>query len=208
VKARNPIIPLVAISSAILAWSAIRPYSYDVWAFEIAAGVVGVTALAATHRRFRFSNLVYVLVAIHFGVLAVAAKYTYAEMPLFNWLRDALHLARNHYDRVGHFAQGFVPAIVTREFLLRLTPLGRGKMLFFLCTCVCLAVSAFWEIIEWWTVVLFYSSSGQEWLGLQGDVWDSQWDMLMALMGAVTALLVLSRLHDRSMAADPATKEM
>ncbi len=200
-KPRNPLIPLVATCSAILVWSAIRPWSYDVWAFEIAAGVVGVALLVATFRWFRFSNLVYVLVGIHFAILAVAAKYTYAEMPLFNWLRDALHLSRNHYDRVGHFAQGFVPAMIVRELLLRTTGLRRGKMLTFLCACVCLALSAAWELLEWWMVVLFYPSRGPEWLGMQGDPWDAQWDMLMALVGAVAALLLLSRRHDRSMAA-------
>ena len=196
----KPIVILVAVSAAVLGWSAIRPRSYDVWAFEIAAGVAGVAVLAATYRRFRFSTLVYVLVGIHFAILAVAAKYTYDAMPLFNWLRDALGLARNHYDRVGHFAQGFVPAMVAREILLRTTGLRPGKMLAFLCACVCLAISAFWELLEWWCVVFFYPESGPEWLGLQGDVWDPHWDMFLALTGAVTALVLLSRLHDRSMA--------
>jgi len=147
VNVRNPVVALVAFCSAILVWSAIRPLSYDVWAFEIAAGVIGVAVLAATHRRFPFSNLVYVLAGIHFAILAIAAKYSYAEMPLFTWLRDTLHLARNHYDRVGHFAQGFVPAVIVREILLRTTGLRRGNMLSVLCACVCLAISASWEII-------------------------------------------------------------
>ena len=197
----RPVAILVVVCAAVLAWSAIRPYSYDVWLFEIAPGVIGVAALAATVRWFRFSVLVYVLVGVHFAVLAVAAKYTYAEMPLFNWLRDAAGLSRNHYDRVGHFMQGFVPAIVAREILLRTTPLRPGKMLAFLCAAVCLAISAFWELLEWWVVMLFYRESGQEWLGLQGDVWDPHWDMFLALTGAVMALLLLSRLHDRSIAA-------
>ena len=197
----KPIVILVAVSAAILVWSAIQPHSYDLWAFEISTGVVGIAVLAATYRRFRFASLVYVLVGVHFAILAVAAKYTYAEMPLFNWLRDALGLARNHYDRVGHFAQGFVPAMVAREVLLRTTGLERGKMLAFLVACVCLAISAFWELLEWWTVVFFYPESGPEWLGLQGDVWDPHWDMFLALTGAVTALALLSRVHDRSMAA-------
>jgi len=201
VSDKKPIAILVAVSAAILAWSAIRPHSYDLWLFEIATGVIGVAVLVATYRWFRFSSLVYVLVGIHFAILAVAAKYTYGEMPLFNWLRDALGLARNHYDRVGHFAQGFVPAMIVREVLLRTTGLERGKMLAFLVACVCLAVSAFWELLEWWMVVFFYPDSGPEWLGLQGDVWDPQWDMFMALTGAVTALVLLSRIHDRSMAA-------
>ncbi len=197
----RPVAILVVVCAAVLAWSAIRPYSYDVWLFEIAPGVIGVAALAATVRWFRFSVLVYVLVGVHFAVLAIAAKYTYAEMPLFNWLRDAAGLSRNHYDRVGHFMQGFVPAIVAREILLRTTPLRPGKMLAFLCAAVCLAISAFWELLEWWVVMLFYRESGQEWLGLQGDVWDPHWDMFLALTGAVMALLLLSRLHDRSIAA-------
>ena len=123
----RPVAILVVVCAAVLAWSAIRPYSYDVWLFEIAPGVIGVAALAATVRWFRFSVLVYVLVGVHFAVLAIAAKYTYAEMPLFNWLRDAAGLSRNHYDRVGHFMQGFVPAIVAREILLRTTPLRSGR---------------------------------------------------------------------------------
>ncbi|HPD13693.1 MAG TPA: DUF2238 domain-containing protein [Planctomycetota bacterium] len=200
-KAANPLVPLVVFCSAVLVWSAIRPHSYDVWAFEIAAGVIGVAVLAALYPRFRFSNLAYVLVAVHFAILAVAAKYTYAEMPLFNWLRDALGLSRNHYDRVGHFAQGFVPAILAREVLRRTAGLRPGGMLSLLCACVCLAISAAWEIIEWWIVVFFYPTSGPEWLGLQGDVWDAQWDMFLALAGAVAALVLLSRRHDRSMAA-------
>lgn len=197
---RNPIVPLVVFCAAFTVWSVIRPLYPDVWAFEIAPGVIGVAVLAATYRWFRFSTLVYVLVGIHFAVMAIAAKYTYAEMPLFNWLRDALGMARNHYDRVGHFMQGFVPAMVTREILLRKTPLRPGKMLAFLCACVCLAVSAFWELIEWWTVIFVYREGGPEWLGSQGDVWDAQWDMFLALCGAVIALASLSWLHNRSMA--------
>lgn len=160
---------------------------------------MGVGLLALTHRRFRFSGLVYLLVAVHFTILAVGAKYTYAEMPLFNWLRDAFGLARNYYDRVGHFAQGFFPAIIAREILLRSTPLRPGKMLSFLAASVCLAMSGFYELIEWWVVLVFYPHSGPEWLGLQGDPWDAQQDMFMALLGAVLALALLSRAHDRSL---------
>ena len=200
-KSNRPIVVLVAACLAVLAWSAVKPYAYDVWVFEIAAGVLGVGVLAAVWRRFPFSTLVCVLVGVHFAILAVAAKYTYAEMPLFTWLKDALSLSRNHYDRVGHFAQGFVPAIIAREVLLRTTQLERGKMLALLCTSLCLALSAFWELLEWGVVVVFYPDSGAEWLGLQGDIWDPHWDMLMALTGAILALALLSRLHDRSMAA-------
>jgi len=163
--------------------------------------VAGVGLLALTYWRFPFSRLVYLLVAVHFTILAVGAKYTYAEMPLFNWLRDTFDLTRNYYDRVGHFAQGFFPALIAREILLRTTPLRPGKMLTFLVASVCLALSAFYELIEWWVVLVFYPESGPEWLGLQGDPWDAQQDMFMALLGAVAALALLSRAHDRSLAS-------
>lgn len=184
-------------------WSGIRPYDRFTWFFELALGFAGIAVLTATYRRFRFSYLVYVLVAVHFAILAVGARYTYALNPLFDWLKDALGLARNHYDRVGHFAQGFFPVMVVREILLRCTGLERGKMLAFLCVNVCLALSAFYELIEWWVVALFYPDEGPNWLGMQGDPWDAQWDMLMCLSGAILALLVFSRVHDRSMARLP-----
>jgi len=183
-----------------LAWSAVRPYDYAVWLFEISLGVVGIGVLAATYRRFPFSNLVYVLVLIHWVILVVGAKYTYAEMPLFNWLRDHFGWSRNHFDRIGHFAQGFTPAIIVREFLLRKSALKPGKLLFFLTVCACLALSAVYELLEMWMVIVLYPSEGPAWLGLQGDPWDAQWDMTMALFGAITAYLFLRRVHDWSMA--------
>ena len=198
-RIRNPVQALVVFCAAVLAWSAYRPQDYATWFFEIFIGVGGIIALALTRRRFRFSNLAYLLVAIHFGILAAGGKYTYALNPWFDWLRGALGLARNHFDRVGHFAQGFVPAIIARELLLRTSGLQRGKWLSFLCIAVCLAISAFYELIEWWAVAIFYSTDGPEWLGMQGDMWDAQQDMFMALLGATCAILLLSRLHDRSM---------
>jgi len=199
-NASNPILPLLTFSGIVLAWSLVRPSDYWVWLFEISAGIIGLALLAATYERFPFSRLVYLLVGIHFVILAVAAKYTYAEMPLFNWLRDALGLARNHYDRVGHFFQGLVPALITREILLRQTELRRGKLLGLLCVSVCLAFSAFWELLEWWIAVAFYRENAAAWLGMQGDPWDAQWDMLMALCGAISGIVFLSGVHDRSMA--------
>lgn len=198
-KPTNSLAILLAWCAIVLLWSAIAPLDYGVWAFESLPGLLGVFLIASLHRRFAFSPLVHALIAIHFAVMAVGAKYTYAEMPLFNWLRDTLSLSRNHYDRVGHFMQGFVPAIIARETLLRCSMLSRGKMLFLVCVCICLAFSALWEIIEVWVVITFYPTSGQEWLGTQGDIWDTQRDMTMALIGAALALLTLSRLHDRSM---------
>ncbi|HKB06692.1 MAG TPA: DUF2238 domain-containing protein [Candidatus Polarisedimenticolia bacterium] len=191
---------LCAVAAAFV-WSAIRPLDYGVWFFELSLGLLGVAFLIATRGLWRLSGLVYVLAAIHFVILACGAKYTYAEMPLFNWLRDALHLSRNHYDRVGHLAQGFIPAMFVRELLRRYGGLRPGWLLGLLCVSVCLAFSAFYEILEWWIVVKFYPTSGPEWLGMQGDPWDAQEDMLMALIGATTSILTLSSRHERSMAA-------
>ncbi|MFB3896316.1 MAG: DUF2238 domain-containing protein [bacterium] len=190
---------MLSIAAVFFIWSAIKPYDYGVWIFELALGLIGIGILSIIYTRFRFSGLVYILVGIHFAILAIGAKYTYAEMPLFNWLRDTFHLARNHYDRVGHFMQGFVPAIIVREVLLRKTPLKPGGWLGFLCISVCLAFSAFYELLEWWMVIFIYPEQGAEWLGLQGDIFDAQGDMLMALIGATLAILLLSRAHDRSM---------
>ncbi len=196
---RNPVRALVIFCAVVLAWSAYKPHDYATWFFETFIGVGGVIALAVTARRFRFSSLVVLLVAIHFVILAAGGKYTYAVNPWFEWLKEALGLARNHFDRVGHFAQGFVPAIIARELLLRTSGLQRGKWLSVICIALCLAISAFYELIEWWAVALFYPTEGPQWLGMQGDVWDAQQDMFMALLGATCAILLLSRLHDRSM---------
>jgi putative membrane protein len=200
-KTLDPFRGFMIVVAAAFIWSAIRPADRWVWFFELSLGLVAVAVLAATHRRFPMSGLVYLLAAIHFVILACGAKYTYAEMPLFNLLRDMFHLARNNFDRVGHFAQGFVPAIVVREILRRVTGMRPGRMLGFLCVCVCLAFSASYEIFEWLVVIKFYPASGPEWLGMQGDPWDAQEDMLQALLGATIAILTLSRLHERSMAA-------
>jgi len=189
---------VVALATAV---TAIPPVDYPVWIFELSIGLAATAALVATRRRFPFSSLVYLLAAVHFVVLAVGAHWTYAEAPPGFWLKDLLGLSRNPFDRVGHFMQGFVPAIVVREILLRTTGLKRGKMLGFLCVAVCLAFSAFYELIEWWIVVLFYPDQGQAWLGMQGDVWDAQGDMLMCTIGATLAVLGLSAVHNRSMAA-------
>jgi putative membrane protein len=198
-KQDKPFQLMLLIAAVFFIWSAIKPYDYGVWIFELALGLIGIGILSIIYTRFRFSGLVYILVGIHFAVLAIGAKYTYAEMPLFNWLRDTFHLARNHYDRVGHFMQGFVPALIVREVLLRKTPLKPGGWLGFLCVSVCLGLSAFYELLEWWMVIFIYPKEGANWLGLQGDIFDAQGDMFMALIGATLAILLLSRMHDRSM---------
>lgn len=196
---------LLVVAGATL-WSGIRPADYATWFFELFIGLIGVAVLAATAGRFRFSALVYGVVAVHYVVLAVGAKYTYSEVPLFNWLKDVLHLERNHFDRVGHYFQGVTPAIVTREVLLRTTGIGRSRWLPFLAVSVAVAFSGLYEILEWLWVVAFYPDSGPEWLGMQGDLWDAQGDMLMALLGGLTSALILAKWHDRSMAAiDPKT---
>jgi putative membrane protein len=143
--------------------------------------------------------LAYVLVWVHAIILMVGGHYTYAEVPLFNWVRDAFGLARNHYDRVGHLAQGFVPAILAREVLLRTSPLRPGRWLFFLVCCVCLAISALYELVEWWAALLTSPETGTAFLGTQGDVWDTQWDIFLALVGGLIAQLALSRLHQRQL---------
>lgn len=151
-----------------------------------------------TYSRFPLTPLVYRLLFLHALILLLGAHYTYAQVPIGSWVQDLLELRRNHYDRLGHFAQGFIPAILTREILLRWSPLRPGKWLSFLVLCVCLAFSACYELIEWW-VALIGGISADSFLGTQGDIWDTQWDMFLALLGAITAQLTLSRQHDREL---------
>ena len=189
---------LLVVVLAVLVWSGVAPKDRFTWFLEVAPVLIALPLLLATRRRFPFTPLAYALMAVHAVILMVGGHYTYAEMPLFNWLRDLLDLSRNHYDRLGHIAQGFVPAIVAREILLRRSPLRPGKWLFFLVASVCLAISACYELIEWWVAV----ASGDEavaFLATQGDVWDTQWDMFLALLGALSSLLMLSRWHDRQL---------
>jgi putative membrane protein len=195
---REPTILLVA-TLALLALSRVGALEPGTWVLEIAPILLVAPILVATARRFPLTPLVYRLLFLHALVLMVGGHYTYAKVPLGFWAQDAFGLARNHYDRLGHFAQGFVPAMLAREVLLLRSPLRRGKWLAFLVVCVCLAVSATYELIEWLAAVLG-GSAADAFLGTQGDVWDTQWDMFMALVGATTALLVLSRLHDRQLA--------
>jgi putative membrane protein len=170
------------------------------WLLEVGPALLGFVALALTYRRLPLSSFVYVCVALHTLVLVYGGYYTYAEAPLGNWARDTFHLARNHYDRVGHLALGFFPAFLIKEVLLRATPLRRGGWLTFLVLSVVLAVAAFYELIEWWSTYLVAPDVGQAFLGSQGDPWDAQWDMLLGLVGAAAALLTLDRVHARSMA--------
>ena len=166
------------------------------WVLEVFPILLGFPILFFTYKKFPLTTLVYALLIIHFIILAVGGIYTYAEVPLGFWMQEWFDFSRNHYDRIGHFAQGFIPAILSREILLRTSPLRPGKWLFFLVVCVCLAISAFYEFIEWWTV-LIKGSTAEAFLDTQGDVWDAHWDMLFATIGAIVAQLTLSRLHDK-----------
>ena len=182
----------------ILVWSVIRPKDLFTWFLESFPAMLGAVILLATYRRFELTTLVYVLIWLHAIILVVGGHYTYAEVPMGDWVRDAFHLSRNHYDRLGHFAQGFVPAMIAREFLLRKSPLGRGKLLAYIVVSICLAISATYELIEF-GVSVWTGSAGDAFLGTQSDIWDTQKDMLMALIGSITALLTLSHWHDQQL---------
>jgi putative membrane protein len=190
---------LLLLALVCLAISRVGALEPGTWVLEVAPIFIAVPILVATAKRFPLTPLAYRLLFLHALILMLGGHYTYARVPFGFWAQDALHLGRNHYDRLGHFAQGFVPAIVAREVLIRRSPLRSGKWLFFLVVCVCLAVSATYELIEWLAAILG-GSSADAFLGTQGDVWDTQWDMFMALVGAVSALLLLSREHDRELA--------
>lgn len=194
---REPLI-LSTIAMAGLILSGIGSYDPPTWIMEVFPVFIGIPLLILSYRRFPLTPLAYRLLLIHSLILMVGGHYTYARVPAGFWIRDLLHLGRNHYDRLGHFAQGFVPAILAREILLRRSPLRPGKMLFFLVTCVCLAISAFYELIEWWAA-LAGGEAADAFLGTQGDLWDTQWDMFLALIGSLTAQLTLFRLHDREL---------
>ena len=170
------------------------------WLLEVAPILIAVPILVATARLFPLTPLAYRLIFVHALILMLGGHYTYAEVPLGYWMERALGLARNPYDRIGHFAQGFVPSIVVREILIRRSPLESGKWLTFLVLCVCLALSALYELVEWWDA-LIGGEGADAFLGTQGDQWDTQWDMCTALVGAATALVLLARVHDRQIAA-------
>jgi len=189
---------LLAVVAVALVVSAIGPTDRLTWWLEVAPVLIAAPVLFLTARSFPLTNLLYVLIAIHALILILGGHYTYAEVPLGDWAQDLFDLARNPYDRLGHFAQGFVPAMIAREILLRKTPLRRGGWLFFIVCCICLAVSACYEFIEWWAAIIG-GGSAEAFLGMQGDVWDTQWDMYLALCGSITAQLTLARVHDRAL---------
>jgi putative membrane protein len=189
---------LLTMLGAVSVWSAIQPHDRFTWYLEVFPVMLALPMLLLTYKRFPFSRLAYGLMLVHAIILLIGGHYTYAEMPLFSWLRDVNGWDRNYYDRLGHVAQGFIPAIVAREILLRTSPLRPGKWLFFLVLCIALAISALYEMLEWWVAVAS-GSDAVAFLATQGDIWDTQWDMFLALLGALAALLLLSGWHDRSM---------
>ncbi|HWR57628.1 MAG TPA: DUF2238 domain-containing protein [Thermodesulfovibrionales bacterium] len=199
---RNTLYSLLwaSIFSTVFVWSGINPHDYFTWFLEVFPAVIGFAAIVITRNAFPLTPLAYWLILIHAIILMIGGHYTYAEVPLFNWLRDAYSLGRNNYDKVGHFAQGFIPAIIARELLIRTSPLRAGKWLSFIVICVCLAMSAFYELIEWWVAVAT-GTAAEAFLGTQGYVWDTQSDMALALIGAAFALIVLSKIHDRQLVA-------
>jgi putative membrane protein len=192
---------LVAVLT-VFAWSGWHPHDAFTWMLEVFPVVIGLGVMAATRSRFPLSRLLLALIALHMGILMVGGHYTYAMVPAFDWLRDEFGLARNHYDRVGHFAQGFVPALITREVLLRVSPLRPGRLLGFLAICVAMAISAWYELLEWGVAELT-GTAADAFLGTQGDVWDTQKDMLFACIGALSAVTLMGRFHDRSLARLP-----
>ncbi len=200
-EARFPLVLLAVLTLVLAASGAHPPSGRENWLLEVVPGLLGLAALGVAFPRFPMTRLVYAMVFAHMLILDYGAFYTYSNTPLGNWLRDTFHLSRNHYDRVGHFALGFVPAIVLREVLLRRTPLERGRWLDFLICAVALAIGAFWELLEWWTTLIVAGDVGTAFLGTQGDPWDTQWDMFFVLIGAVVALPILARTHDRALEA-------
>ncbi|MEM7610445.1 MAG: DUF2238 domain-containing protein [Pseudomonadota bacterium] len=182
----------------VLVWSAIDPFDRITWALEVAPAVIGLVVLVATRRVFPLTPLVYVLILVHCVILMIGGHYTYARVPLFDWIAEWTGGGRNNYDKLGHFVQGFVPALIAREIVIRRDVIRQPIWRAFFVVCFCLAFSAFYELIEWW-VALLSSQAAESFLGTQGYVWDTQSDMALALLGAITALLFCARWHDRQL---------
>ncbi|EGV36078.1 hypothetical protein l13_11020 [Neisseria weaveri ATCC 51223] len=191
----NRYVGMLLLFAAVLVWSGIQPKDYAVWALEVSPAVIGAVLLSATYRRFRFSDFAYVVMWVHAVVLLVGGHYTYAEVPLFDWLREPMGWSRNNYDKVGHFMQGFSPAVIAAEILWKRQVVRSRGWLAFLTVCVCMAVSAVYELIEWLVAVLS-KQAADAFLGTQGYVWDTQSDMLWCLIGSLCMVLLL-RLANR-----------
>jgi putative membrane protein len=190
---------LLAGVTVVFLWSLIGCHDFFTWALEVLPAVIGIPVLIWFYPRLPFTNLVYALIAVHASILMIGGHYTYALMPVFEWIKHWFHLDRNYYDRLGHFAQGFVPALIAREVLLRVTPLKKGKMLTLLVFSVCMAISALYELFEF-AAAKITGTAADAFLGSQGDVWDTQWDMTWCLIGATVALVFFTGVHDRALA--------
>ena len=186
----------LAVFFATLIWSGVHPKDTLTWFLEVLPALIGFALLVATRRRFPLTGLAYTLILVHCIILMVGGHYTYAEVPLFDWIRDWFGMERNNYDKLGHLAQGFAPAIVAREILVRNAIVAGKSWLAFIIVCICLAISAFYELVEWW-VAVFSEEAAEAFLGTQGYVWDTQADMMFAMVGAIAGLVLLSRIHDR-----------
>jgi putative membrane protein len=197
---RLPLILLGIVVAVCIATVIAPPAGRLSWLLEVGPGLAGIAVLIALYRRFPMSHMVYVCVFLHIFILIYGGYYTYAKTPLGNWAMEVFGFSRNHYDRVGHVALGLFPVFIIRETLLRATPLQRGGWFYFIVFSIVLAIAAFWELLEWWVALFAAPDIGNAFLGSQGDIWDAQWDMLLALVGAMVAVPLLYRVHDRSMA--------
>lgn len=189
---------LLAATAIVFVWSGWRPYDRLTWWLEVMPAIIGGLILVFTYSSFRFTTLVYTLIALHMMLLCVGGHYTYARVPLFNWIQPIFGWHRNHFDRLGHFAQGFVPALIARELFIRLRIVTSGGWRFAIIILICMGISALYELFEW-AAALAGGAASTAFLGTQGDVWDTQEDMFMALIGAICALLLLSRWQNRQM---------
>lgn len=190
----------IAIYISILIWSGVEPKDPFTWFLEVAPALLALPLLMVTRKRFPLTPIIYVLILIHCVILMIGGHYTYAEVPLFDWLAQVMGSERNNYDKLGHFAQGFIPVLIAREIFLRNEVVKAGGWCSFICICCALALSAFYELIEWW-VALLMGEDAADFLGTQGYIWDTQSDMGMALLGAIVALLVLVNTHDKQLFA-------
>jgi putative membrane protein len=188
----------IILTGAVFIWSGIKPVDYFTWFLEVVPALIAFVILALTFKKFRFSNFIYILICFHAMILMIGGHTTYAEMPLFNWIRDTFDLSRNYYDRLGHFAQGFVPALIANELIIRKKIITRrGWRIFFIIFTV-LGFSAFYEFFEWW-MAISTGDSATAFLGTQGDVWDTQWDMFMCFVGSIVAMLFFSKFHEKQL---------
>ena len=187
---------LLILFVLVFVWSAINPHDYFTWMLEVLPAIIGLAVLAATFNKFRFTDLIYTLILIHCCILFIGGHYTYAEVPLFNWIRDVLHQSRNNYDKVGHLAQGFIPALIVRELFIRMEVVNKKGWLNVIIIAICMAISVTYEFIEWFVSILS-GESGDSFLGTQGYIWDTQSDMLYATIGAILGIFIFSNYQDK-----------